>query len=87
MQIEEAIPVQSFITTDPAFLVMAEQELAAFARAVRELFGTEQERHSIEDWMQELESMDWAPEESDPDWRHVSVAAARRLADRVCMMR
>ena len=63
-------------------LVQAEKELAAFAGAVQELFGDVQVRQSIEDWMTELESTDWASGAQTPDWRCVTIAAARRLAGR-----
>ncbi len=87
MYAEQTIPARSFGEADPDFLVMAERELAAFARAVKELFGPEQERQSIEDWMQELESIDWSTREVITDWRDISIAAALRLADRVCLLR
>ena len=87
MYAEQAIPAKSFVEADPDFLVMAERELAAFARAVKELFGPEQERQSIEDWMQEPESIDWSQREVNTDWRDLTIAAASRLADRVCLLR
>ena len=61
----------------------AEKELTAFAHAVRELFGSEQARQSIEDWMEELESMDLPNRHADPMWRQVTIASAIRLASRV----
>ena len=61
----------------------AETELAAYARAVQELFGPEQAQQAIEDWMEELESMDWRSQETVPDWRGLTIAAAVRLARRV----
>jgi hypothetical protein len=64
------------------FLSDAEKELAAFARAVQELCGAGQVRQSIEDWIEELESMDWRCEEAVPDWRGITIAAAVRLASR-----
>jgi hypothetical protein len=60
----------------------AEKELAAYARAIRELFGSEQARQSIEDWMAELESTDLPAGGAIPDWRRVTIAAAGRLAIR-----
>jgi len=60
----------------------AEKELAAFARAVSEMFGPEHVHQSVEDWIEELELMDWPQSNSVPDWRHVTVAAAARLASR-----
>ncbi|MGP0021596.1 MAG: hypothetical protein ACLPHP_23725 [Candidatus Sulfotelmatobacter sp.] len=61
----------------------AERELTAFALAVTQRFGAEQARCSIEDWMQELELMDWPTGEALPDWRRITIAAALRLAGRV----
>jgi len=61
----------------------AERELAAFARAVEELFGPEQARLSIEDWMEELESMDWRSQMTVGDLRGLTIAATVRLASRV----
>lgn len=39
-------------------VTMAEKDLAAFARAVSELFGSEHAQQSDEDWIEELERMD-----------------------------
>ena len=63
---------------------MAERHLAAFARAVHELYGAEQARQSAEDWLEELELMDWLEGEA-PNWRQITIAAAARLADRIDM--
>ena len=66
------------------FLPRAQRELGAFARAVEALFGSARVRESIEDWLQELESIDWwAGGAAIPDWRRVTIAAAARLAGRV----
>jgi hypothetical protein len=54
----------------------AEKELTAYARAVQELFGSEQARQSIDDWVGELESMDLPAAGAIPDWRRVTIAAA-----------
>ena len=67
----------------PALCAGAERELAAFARAVQALFGPEQARQAIEDWMEELESMDWRSQETVRDWRGLTIAAAARLARRI----
>ena len=64
-------------------LPIAEKELAAFARAVTELFGAEQARRAVEDWMEELELSDWPTGSVPPDCRQVTIAAAARLANRV----
>jgi len=64
-------------------LPTAVRELAAFVRAVRELYGVEQARQAIEDWMAELELSDWPTGWSTLDCRRVTIAAAARLAKRV----
>ena len=61
----------------------AERHLAAFARAVHELYGAEQARLAVEDWVEELELAGWPEGETAPDWRQITVAAAARLADRI----
>jgi hypothetical protein len=60
-----------------------EKQLAAYARAVQELFGSEQVPQSVEDWMAEFELMNWPPGTAIPHWRLVTIAAASRLAFRV----
>jgi|SRR5271166_748992 len=60
----------------------AEKELAAYARAVRKLFGSEQAQQSIEDWLAEFESVEWPIGRRMTDWRCVTIAAANRLAIR-----
>lgn len=66
---------------------MAEQELAAFFRAVAELFGPEQAKISAEDWLQELKAVNDLPTQdlaaSIRQWRSLTVKAAARLAGRV----
>lgn len=57
-----------------------ERELFAFIRAVEQLFGPEQARLSMEDWLSELERLDGRPQ-SSRDWRAVSIAAATKLRD------
>jgi hypothetical protein len=61
----------------------AEKELAAYVGAVQELLGSEQAGQSIEDWMEELQSTDWANPAAIADWRAITMAAAVRLASRV----
>jgi len=60
----------------------AEKELISYARAVQELFGSEQARQSVEDWLEELKSMDLPAAGAIPDWRRVTIAAATQLAIR-----
>jgi hypothetical protein len=61
----------------------AERELSAFIVAVTELFGPEQGRLSVEDWLDESELMDSPPRCTSRDWRAVTVAASARLANRL----
>ncbi len=60
----------------------AEQELAAFFNAVKQLFGREQAELSAKDWLDELARIDRLPS-SARDWRSVTVKASARLATRV----
>jgi hypothetical protein len=62
---------------------MAERELGAFFAAVTELFGPEQATLSVEDWLEELQSLHTLPGLRNCDWREVTVAALTRLATRV----
>ena len=64
-------------------MVIAEQELGAFIRAVTELFGPEQARFAAEDWVDELELMDALPGSTRHDWGSVTISAAARLAKRL----
>ena len=63
-------------------LNLAEKELAAFAQAVCEMFGPEHVGQSFQDWIEELELLDWPQDKHAPNWRHVTVVAASRLASR-----
>jgi hypothetical protein len=60
----------------------AERELAAFLRAVKELFGPEQAELAVEDWLQEFVAISGQPV-ATREWRRVTVNAARRLAGRL----
>ena len=64
-------------------LPRAEKELGAFARAVNKLFSSAHVGQSIEDWVEEFESIDWPAGGTIPDWRRVTIVAAARLASRV----
>ena len=61
---------------------MAERELAAFFKAVTELFGSEQAELSGEDWLRELLASDALPA-SIREWRSFTAKVAARLANRV----
>jgi hypothetical protein len=69
---------QSLTCTE--LIKMAEHELAAFIRAVTELYGAEHGRLSAKVWLDELESMNSLPQPAGHDWRTVTVAALTRLA-------
>ncbi len=60
----------------------AEQELAAFFNAVKQLFGREQAELSAKDWLDELAGIDSLPS-SVRDWRSVTVKASARLTTRL----
>ncbi len=62
---------------------MAERELSAFTSAVTQLFGPEEAKLSVEDWLDEAELVDSPPRSTSRDWRAVSVAASARLAKRL----
>ncbi len=62
---------------------LAERELASFIGAVTELFGLEQARLSIDDWLDEAELVETQTRDAGREWRAVSVAAAARLANRL----
>jgi hypothetical protein len=64
-------------------LPRSEKELRAFARAVDKLFGSAHVGQSMEDWVEEFESIDWPAGGAIPDWRRVTIVAAARLASRV----
>jgi len=67
---------------DANLIMLAERELAAFAGAVRELFGYDQARVSTEEWIDELESLDWPARPGASDFRRITTAASARLAHR-----
>jgi hypothetical protein len=73
---------QSVIQSAADILNLAEKELTAYARAVSELFGAEHARQAVEDWIEELELTEWSQGNTGHVWRHVTVAAAVRLANR-----
>ena len=72
--------------SEPAYeeeIHLAERELSAFVKAVKEMFGPEQSQVSTEDWLKEAELMDSPPRSTSRDWRSVTIAASARLANRV----
>jgi hypothetical protein len=64
-------------------MTTAETELAAFYEAVFRRYGLKEARKSAQDWIEELEMMDWPTDWALPNWRHVTIAAADCLALRM----
>ena len=60
----------------------AERELSAFIAAVNQLFDAEQGRKAGNNWMKELERMDWPSSASAINWRKLTIAAAVRLLNK-----
>jgi hypothetical protein len=65
------------------FMTTAETELAAFYEAVFRRYGSKEASKAAEDWIEELETMDWPADWALPNWRHVTIAAADYLALRI----
>ena len=65
------------------FVTTAENELAAFYEAVFRQYGLKEARKSAQDWIEELETMDWSADWGLPDWRHVTIIAANCLTLRI----
>jgi hypothetical protein len=79
-------PTSSFFdSTSENQVQMAERELAAFMRAVAEMFGSEQARLAAEDWLNEAELIDSPPRSTNREWRAVTVGGAARLASRLAI--
>jgi hypothetical protein len=64
-------------------MTTAEKELAAFYGAVFRQYGLKEARNAAQDWIDELGTMDWPVDWTLPNWRHVTIAAADRLALRI----
>lgn len=80
--ISEAAERDYCIELTNRLLILAEKELAAFIRAVDDLFGPHQARQSAFDWIEELELRDWPTGGSIPDWRQATLGASARLGVR-----
>ncbi|HEV2173627.1 MAG TPA: hypothetical protein VGR71_08670 [Nitrospira sp.] len=61
-------------------ITLAERELAAFARAVKELFGSEQAHLSASEWIDELESLHCTATPGIADFRRITTAVSARIA-------
>jgi hypothetical protein len=64
-------------------MTTAETELAAFYEAVFRRYGLKEAKKAAQDWIEELEPMDWPADWALPNWRHVTIAAADCLAFRI----
>jgi hypothetical protein len=64
-------------------ITTAETELAAFYETVFRRYGLKEARKAAQAWIVELETMDWPANSALPNWRHVTIAAADRLALRI----
>jgi hypothetical protein len=64
-------------------LTTAERELAAFYEAIFKRYGLKEARKAAQDWIEELETMDWPADWALPNWRHVTIAAAKCFALRI----
>lgn len=64
-------------------IAYAENELAALYSAVNRLFGLEQAQLTADDWLRELEVMEWPSELPIPNWRQLTAVSVSRLADRI----
>ena len=61
---------------------MAERELASFRKAVTKMFGAEQARVSVEEWIDEVRRLKVIPATAR-EWRDITVRTAARLAARM----
>jgi len=65
------------------FMTTAERELAAFYEAILRRYGLKEAKKAAQDWIEELETMDWPADGTLANWRHVTIAAADCLAFRI----
>ncbi len=64
-------------------MYLAERELSSFLTAVTDLYGPEQARLSVEDWLDASGLTDSAPLSGAGNWRAATIAASARLANRL----
>jgi hypothetical protein len=64
-------------------MTTAETGLAAFYEAVFRRYGLKEAKKAAQDWIEELETMDWPADWALPNWRRVTTAAADCLAFRI----
>ena len=58
----------------------AERELGAFLAAVRQGFSSEAASRAGDYWLEAFEAADQPTNQTHPDWRRITIAAASRLA-------
>ena len=64
-------------------IMTAEIELAAFYEAVFRRYGPKEARMAAQDWIEEVETMDWPADGALPHWRYVTIVAADCFASRI----
>ena len=64
-------------------MMTAESELAAFYEAVFRRYGPRWAKVAAQDWIGEVETMDWPVDGTLPHWRHVTIVAADCVAARI----
>jgi hypothetical protein len=64
-------------------LTAAERELAAFYETVCRRYGLKEARKAAQDWIEELETMDWPADWAFLNWHQVTIVAADCLAFRI----
>ncbi|AXC11900.1 hypothetical protein ACPOL_2582 [Acidisarcina polymorpha] len=74
--------LEGTVLPDDNLIILAERELAAFARAVRELFGPEQASLSAAEWIDGLKSMHLPARPEVSDLRQITIAVSSKLASR-----
>jgi hypothetical protein len=76
------LQLEELALCDATLIILAERELAAFTKAVTELFGPEQASLSVADWIEELECLNVPARPTVSDIRQTTTAASARLAHR-----
>ena len=74
---------QALVERVAELMTTAETELAAFYEAVFRRYSLKEARKAAQDWIEELERMNWPADPALPNWRHVTIAAAECLALRI----
>ena len=76
------LELEELALCDANLIILAERELAAFTKAVTEMFGPEQANLSAAEWIDELECLNVPPRPTVSDFRQITTAASARLAHR-----